>query len=91
MPIRSFLCARNREAGIRDWFIERLAEDVWIGHTPQFQQWAGENERIVRVAREAGFEKQIIETVPDRQRRPVFEIFRFDQPRGSGRSDRDVS
>jgi hypothetical protein len=29
------------------------------------------------VAREAGFEKQIIETVPDRNGRPVFEIFRF--------------
>jgi hypothetical protein len=29
------------------------------------------------VAREAGFEKQIIETVPDRNGRPVFEIFHF--------------
>jgi hypothetical protein len=29
------------------------------------------------VARAAGFEKHIIETVPDRSGRPVFEIFRF--------------
>ena len=61
----------------RNWFIERLSEDVWIGHTPQFQQWAGENERIMRVAREVGFEKQILKTVPDRNGRQVFEIFRF--------------
>ena len=61
----------------RLWFIKRLAEDVWIGHTPEFQQWAGVNERIKRVARAAGFEKQMIETVPDRNGRPVFEIFRF--------------
>ncbi len=61
----------------RDWSMKRLSEDVWIGHTPQFQQWAGENERISGVARAAGFEKRIIETVPDRSGRPVFEIFRF--------------
>jgi hypothetical protein len=61
----------------RNWFMRRLAEDVWIGHTPPFQQWAGENDRITRVARDAGFEKQMIETVPDRNGRPVFEIFRF--------------
>ena len=61
----------------RNWFIERVAEDVWIGHTPQFQQWAGENERIIRVAREVGFEKQLLKTIPDRNGRQVFEIFRF--------------
>ena len=37
----------------------------------------GVNDRIVRVARKAGFEKQMIETVPDRNGRQVFEIFRF--------------
>jgi len=61
----------------RDWFIRRLAEDVWIGHTTDFLQWSDANERISRVAREVGFEKQMIETVPDRNGRPVFEIFRF--------------
>jgi hypothetical protein len=59
---------------------QRLAQDVWIGHTPQFQQWAGENERIGAVARAAGLEKHIIETVADRNGRPVFEIFRFTEP-----------
>jgi 4-amino-4-deoxy-L-arabinose transferase-like glycosyltransferase len=73
---QSFLAPGTDEAH-RKWSIKALAEDVWIGHTAQFEQWAGENERITRVAREAGFEKQVIETVPDRNGRPVFEIFRF--------------
>jgi hypothetical protein len=64
------------DAPTRKWQ-EAWLDDVWIGHTPQFQQWAGANERIVRVARAAGFEKKMIETVPDRNGRLVFEIFRF--------------
>jgi hypothetical protein len=32
---------------------------------------------MIAIAREAGLEKRIIETVPDRNGRPVFEIFRF--------------
>jgi hypothetical protein len=73
---QSFL-APGTTAADRKWSIKVLTEDVWIGHTQEFQQWAGDNQRIVRVAREAGLEKQMIETVPDRNGRPVFEIFRF--------------
>jgi len=61
----------------RNWFLTRLADDVWIGHTTQFLQWSDANERIIRVARSAGFEKHMIQTVPDRNGRAVFEIFRF--------------
>ena len=61
----------------RNWCIARLKKDVWIGHTPEFQQWPDTNQRIVEVARAAGYEKRMIETVPDRNGRPVFEIFRF--------------
>jgi hypothetical protein len=63
--------------GARAWDRARLAEDVWIGHTPEFQQRDGANERIVHLAQSAGFEKQIIKTVPNRNGQPVFEIFRF--------------
>ncbi|MGA2879517.1 MAG: hypothetical protein ABSG13_11240 [Bryobacteraceae bacterium] len=73
---QSFLAPGTAE-NYRQRAIKRVAEEVWIGHTPEFQQWSGVNERIVRVAREAGFEKQLIQTVPDRNGRPVFEIFRF--------------
>jgi hypothetical protein len=72
----SFLAPGITEAG-RAWDQARLAEDVWIGHTPPYQQITGANEKIVQGARSAGFEKQIIKTVPDRNGRPVFEIFRF--------------
>lgn len=60
----------------QEWEHARV-EDIWIGHTPEFQVRAGGNERILQVARFAGYEKQIIKTVPDRNGRPVFEIFRF--------------
>ncbi len=73
---QTFLAPGIAEAD-RQWFMRRLADDVWIGHTPPFQQLPGANERIVRVARAAGFEKRILETVPDRNGQPVFEIFRF--------------
>jgi hypothetical protein len=73
---QSFLAPGVTEAN-REWSLQVMAEDVWIGHTPQFQQWTGANERMIGIAREAGLEKRIIETVPDRNGRPVFEIFRF--------------
>jgi hypothetical protein len=76
MANEKFLAPGITEAG-RDWDRARLAEDVWIGHTPEYQQRAGVNERIVQAARSAGFEKQIIKIVPDRNGQPVFEIFRF--------------
>ncbi|MBV9768652.1 MAG: hypothetical protein JOZ32_03700 [Bryobacterales bacterium] len=73
-------------AEMRRWD-QGLLNDVWIGHTPQFQQWGGENERIVQATRSAGFEKQIIETVPDRNGHPVFEIFRFVRHSAAGASN----
>jgi hypothetical protein len=76
LPDDSLLAPGITEAA-RAWDAARLADDVWIGHTPEYQQIAGVNERIVQAARSAGFEKQIIKTVPDRNGRPVFEIFRF--------------
>jgi hypothetical protein len=83
---QSFLTPGIPEAN-RQWSIRLLAEDVWIGHTPQFQQWAGANERITGAARAVGFEKHLMETVPDRRGRPVFEIFRFARTGGAARSN----
>ena len=67
----------------RLYFRKRLAEDVWIGHTPPFQQLDDINGQLVRVARSNGFEKHMIETLADRNGRAVFEIFRF-VPLGGG-------
>lgn len=61
----------------RKYLLQRLAEDVWIGHTVPFEQWQGVNEKIERGAQALGLEKRMIETVADRNGRPVFQIFRF--------------
>lgn len=55
----------------------RWTDGVWIGHTREYEQRAGVNDRVVQAARAVGLEKQLIKTVPDRNGRPVFEIFRF--------------
>jgi hypothetical protein len=52
-------------------------EDIWIGHTPEFEQRPQATEAIVQSARAAGFEKQILRTVSDREGHAVFEVFRF--------------
>jgi hypothetical protein len=79
LPLRfadqSFL-APGTDQAMRNWQ-ESWFEDVWVGHTDPFQQVPGTNERIVQVARAVGLQKQSIETVPDRNGRAVFEIFRF--------------
>jgi hypothetical protein len=78
----SFLAPGMAEAD-RQFCIKRLAQDIWIGHTAPFVEIDGINERMVEVARAAGFEKRMIETVPDRNGRAVFQIFRF-VPSGAG-------
>ncbi len=55
----------------------QFADAIWIGHTPEFEQRPQVTETIAAAARAVGFEKQIIQTVPDRNGRAVFEIFRF--------------
>jgi len=79
---RSFLAPGRGEAD-RNFFIKRLADDVWIGHTKPFEADKGVNDRIAGLAREAGFEKRLLEVVRDRNGRPVFEIFHFVPSRGA--------
>lgn len=72
----SFLAPGIAEAD-RRFFIKRVRDDVWVGHTDEFQQIPGVNQKILRTAQGAGFEKKMIETISDRNGRPVYEIFRF--------------
>jgi hypothetical protein len=73
---QSFLDPAISEAD-RERDLARLAQDVWIGHTPEYQLWTGEDEHIGALARSAGYQKRMLEIVPDRNGHPVFEIFRF--------------
>jgi hypothetical protein len=59
------------------WDQGLMEREIWIGHTLAFQEFAGTNDRIVKSAASLGLRKQMIEVVPDRNGRPVFEIFRF--------------
>lgn len=67
----------------RRFFQQRLAEDVWIGHTAPFEVWPGVNEKIERAAQAQGLEKRMLETVADRNGRAVFQIYRFVKSGGS--------
>jgi len=52
-------------------------QHVWIGHTQGYRVFGPSVEKIEKSAESLGLRKQILELVPDRNGRPVFEIFRF--------------
>jgi hypothetical protein len=61
------------EPADRSWF----TEEVWIGHTPEFEQRPMDTQKVMATASSLGLEKRVIRTVSDREGRPVFELFRF--------------
>jgi hypothetical protein len=56
---------------------ELLRSALWVGHTPAYLELPGINERILQAAASAGFRKELIEVISDREGRAAFEIFRF--------------
>jgi 4-amino-4-deoxy-L-arabinose transferase-like glycosyltransferase len=56
---------------------ERLEHGLWLGHTTPYEEFHGTNDRILKAAASAGFHKELIKVIADRNGRPVFEIFRF--------------
>jgi hypothetical protein len=56
---------------------ELLQNALWVGHAPAYLELPGMNERILQTAASAGFRKQVIEVISDREGRAAFEIFRF--------------
>jgi hypothetical protein len=66
---------------LRNYHRGLLASALWVGHTPAYQEMAGTNRRILEAASSAGFRKELIETVSDREGRAAFEIFRFRKTR----------
>jgi len=61
----------------KNWDRGRLEHGLWVGHTAACEEFPGANDRIVKAASSAGFRKELIKVIPDRNGRPVFEIFRF--------------
>lgn len=52
-------------------------EAIYVGHIASQEALHGIGERVTLAAAAAGLRKQVIETVPDSNGRPVFEIFRL--------------
>jgi len=61
----------------RNWERWLLEQGLWLGHTAGHEEIPGSNERIVKTAASAGFRKEMIKVISDRNGRPAFEIFRF--------------
>lgn len=55
----------------------QIPSAVFVAHTPAFEVQRGVAERLTTVAREFGYTRSNIETIWDRNGRPVFEIYRF--------------
>ncbi len=50
---------------------------VVVGHVPDREVFHGSAERLAKAAEAAGYRKEVLRTVADRNGRPVFEIYRF--------------
>ncbi|MBI1788116.1 MAG: hypothetical protein HYR60_11275, partial [Acidobacteria bacterium] len=68
---------QNFNADQRNYYRDYLDRGVWIGHTPKYRLFPAVNDRVVQSTEEAGYRKEPIKTVQDRNGREVFEMFRF--------------
>ena len=51
--------------------------NVFINHTKDFEFSEGVNDKLVKYAAAAGFERQIMAVIPDSNGRPVYEVYHF--------------
>ena len=52
-------------------------DNLFIGHTAPYEQFAGIHQRLLDWATQAGFRKDLLYVVRDRNGRAVYEVFRF--------------
>ena len=52
-------------------------DSLFIGHTAQYEQFNGVHQRLLEWATQAGFRKELLYVVRDRNGRAVYEVFRF--------------
>jgi hypothetical protein len=50
---------------------------IFVAHGLPYEQWAGSHERLVSFAAVLGYSPKLLQTIQDRNGRPIFEIFRF--------------
>jgi len=54
-------------------------EFLFIQHTDDKQMFPGINDRVRKAAAAAGYTEKLERTIPDRNGRPVYELFRFEK------------
>ena len=54
-------------------------ESIFVGHTDGAEQFAGVNARLRALAVEAGYRREMLAEIADRNGRPIFEVFRFER------------
>ena len=63
----------------RNW-IRSLVSDpknLFVDHVESAQQFAGVRERLASIATQAGYSREVVTTIADRNHRPRFEIVRY--------------
>jgi hypothetical protein len=61
--------------------LERMseAESIFVSHTDAAEQFTGVNARLRALAAEAGYRREMLAEIADRNGRPIFEVFRFER------------
>lgn len=67
------------DASERRRVLERMARSdaVFVGYTQGNEMFPAAKQLLLRCAREAGFRREVLEVVRDRNGRPIFEVYRF--------------
>ncbi len=55
---------------------------VFVGHTKDFENFAGTNQKLVDFAAAAGYRREMLAVIADRYSRPAFEVYRLSPPDG---------
>ncbi len=76
-PSKPALTPADREVALR-----MVADPgaTFVAHTKDFENFPGTNDRLVKVATEAGYRRDMLAVISDRYGRPAFEVYRFVAP-----------
>jgi 4-amino-4-deoxy-L-arabinose transferase-like glycosyltransferase len=71
--------SEDPDPGTQDRLRAMLSESdaLWVDHVPDREVFRGAGSNIEKLARAAGYRRELLETVRDSNGRPVFEIFRY--------------
>ena len=51
--------------------------NLFLSHTRDFEFFQGTDDRLVKFAAEAGYQRAVLATIPDTYGRPVYQVYRF--------------